>query len=62
MLFVLLIAIALRIPNSSEIGDTNANRQNLFARGADLIVYLSIGASSLLLSSRPRNGQSGADR
>jgi hypothetical protein len=64
MLFVLLIAIALRIPSSSETGDANANHQSFFARGADLFVNLSlsIGASSLLLSSRPRNGQSGPDR
>jgi hypothetical protein len=63
MLFVLLIAIALRIPNFCKTGDANANRQSYFSRAADLIVNLglSIGAS-LLLSNRPRNDQSGADR
>jgi hypothetical protein len=64
MLFVLLIAIALHGPDSGEIGDTSANRQSLFARAADLIVNLSlsIGVSSLLLSSRPRGSRNGADQ
>jgi hypothetical protein len=64
MLFVLLIAIALRIPSSNEIGNAAANRESFFERAADLIVNLSlsIGASSLLLSNRPRNDPNGADQ
>lgn len=59
MLLVLLIAIALHIPNSGEIGDTGPDRHGFFAHAIDLILNwgLSLGASSLLLSSRPRDDQ-----
>jgi hypothetical protein len=64
MLLVLLIAIALHVPNSGEIRDGSADHHGFFAHAINLIFNfgLSIGASALLLSSRPGDDQDGSVR
>ena len=64
MLLVLLIAITLQIPISGKIPAASANRQSFFAQAVNLIVNmaLSIGASSLPLSSRPENHRNGSSQ
>ena len=64
VLFVLLVAVALQIPVSGEIGDSNVHRHGLFAQAIDLIINvgLSIGMALLLISGRPRGRRGGAGR
>jgi predicted alternative tryptophan synthase beta-subunit len=64
ILFVLMIAIAARVPISSEIADDSVHRHGFLMYASDLIVNfgLSIGMSLLLFSSRPRRGRDGAGR
>ena len=64
MLFVLMVAIALHVPISGEIGDDSMHRPGFFMHAFDLMLNfgLGIGMSLLLFSRRAGRRRDGASR